>query len=47
MDELNARRNHIELVKFDKFDRLRNIENILLVFETPAKKYTMIKNSLN
>ena len=32
-DELNAGRIHIEFFKFDGFDRLRNIENILLVFD--------------
>ena len=38
MDELNARRIHIEFVKFDGFDRLRNIENILLVFDDSCEE---------
>ena len=38
MDELNARRIHIECVKFDGFDRLRNIENILLVFDDSCEE---------
>ena len=38
MDELNARRIHIEFVKFDGFDRLRNIENILLVFDDSCEQ---------
>ena len=33
MEELNSRRIHFEFVKFDEFDRLRNIEYILLVFD--------------
>ena len=38
MDKLNARRIHIEFVKIDGFDRLRDIENILLVFHDSCKK---------
>ena len=38
MDELNGRRIHIEFVKFDGFDRLRNIENILLVFDDSCEE---------
>ena len=37
MDELNARRIHIEIVKFDGFDRLRIIENILLYFDNSCE----------
>ena len=33
MDELNFRRIHIQFVKFDGFDPLRNSENIMLVFD--------------
>ena len=33
MDELNARGIHIELVKFDGFNPMRNSENIMLVFD--------------
>ena len=38
MDELNARRIQKEFVKFDGFDRLRNIENILLVFDDSCEE---------
>ena len=38
MDELNARKIHNELVKFDGFDRLRNIENVLLVIDDSCEK---------
>ena len=38
MDELNARRSHIEFVKFDRFDRLRNIETILLVIDDSCEE---------
>ena len=38
MDELNARRIHIEFVKVHGFDRLRNIENILLVFDDSCEE---------
>ena len=38
MGELNARRSHIEFVKFDGFDRLRNIGNILLVFDDSCEE---------
>ena len=37
-DELNARRGHIEFVKFDGFDRLGNIENILLIIDDSCKE---------
>ena len=37
-DELNARRNQKEFVKFDGFDRLRNIENFLLVFDESCEE---------
>ena len=37
-DELNAGRIQIEYVKFDGFNRLRNIENILLVFDDPCEE---------
>ena len=33
MDELSARRIHIEFVKFDGVDCLRNIDNIMLMFD--------------
>ena len=36
--ELNARRFQIEFVKFDGFDRLRYIENILLVFDESCEE---------
>ena len=38
MDELNSRRIHIEFVKFDGFDGLRNIYNILLVIDDSCKE---------
>ena len=37
-DELNARRNQKEFVKFNGFDRLRNIENFLLVFDESCEE---------
>ena len=37
-DELNAGRIQIECVKFDGFDRLRNIENILLMFDDSCEE---------
>ena len=37
-DELNAGRIQIEFVKFDGFHCLRNIENILLVFDDSCEK---------
>ena len=37
-DELNAGRIQIEFVKFHRFDGLRNIENILLVFDDSCKE---------
>ena len=37
-DELHAGRIQIEFVKFDEFDRLRNIENILLVFDDSCEE---------
>ena len=37
-DELNARRIHIEFVKFDGFNRLGNIENILLVIDDSCEE---------
>ena len=38
MDELYTRRIHIEFVKFDGFDCLRNIENILIVFDDSCEE---------
>ena len=38
MNEVNARRVQRKFVKFDEFDRLRNIENILLVFDDSCKE---------
>ena len=37
-DELNAGRIQIEFLKFAGFDRLRNIENILLVFDDSCEE---------
>ena len=37
-DEMNSRKNQIKFVKFDGFDRLRNIENILLVFDDSCEE---------
>ena len=44
MGELHARRSHIEFVKFDGFDRLRNIENILLVFDDSCEEIYKYKD---
>ena len=38
MNELNARRIQIEFVKFDGLDRLKIIENILLVFDDSCEE---------
>ena len=37
-DELNVRRIQIDFVNIDGFDRLRNIENILLVFDDSCEE---------
>ena len=39
-DEINARRIQKEIVKLDGFDILRNIENILLVFDDSCNRKT-------
>ena len=38
MNDLKAHRIHIEFVKFDGFDRLRYIENLLLVFDDSCEE---------
>ena len=37
-EKLNARRIQIEFVKFDRFDCLRNIENIMFVFDDSCEE---------